>query len=238
MQGGKEIVVLSPHPDDAALDCSDHILAWKELGLQVSVVTVFTRLVTSSTEGPARDSLADLQRIRIYEDNKAMSALGVSWNQLGFVDAAFRYDRENLRYSDVGRRRSTSNDQVLNVLIRTILSLRNQSVFVVPLGVGGHLDHILVREAAEGAVDPTDLYYYVDYPYALSVFNWTRSNLAKVMRARRSIRWMSKAKKQLLQMYSSQIPLVFSHSRFSIPWITWTILRSYPEIILYQKRIE
>jgi LmbE family N-acetylglucosaminyl deacetylase len=176
--------------------------------------------------------------MRICEDNKAMSALGVSWKQLGFTDAASRYDHGNLRYPDEARRRSKSNDRMLNALTRSILSLRNRSVFVVPVGVGRHIDHILVREAAEGAVDPIELYYYVDYPYALSAFNWTRSNLSKVMTTRRSIRWMSKAKKQLLQLYSSQIPLVFSHSRLSIPWITWAILKSYPEIILYQKREE
>jgi len=230
-----EIIVISPHLDDAVLDCSDHILAWKEHGLPVRVVTVFTKLLTPSPEGGSHESPADLERIRMREDRKAMGLLGVSSECLGFADWAFRHKGKSPDRIDQAKQNALS-DPILGTLKTVIMSFRNRGLFVVPLGIGRHVDHVLVREAAEVAIEPTELCYYVDYPYALSIINWTGRHVLKVIGAKKSIRIMSKKKKQLLETYRSQIPQIFSHTRFSMPWITWAVVKSYPEIVLYHRR--
>ena len=45
---GKEIVVISPHLDDAVVSCCDHILDWKKKGNRVRILTIFTAFQTDS----------------------------------------------------------------------------------------------------------------------------------------------------------------------------------------------
>jgi LmbE family N-acetylglucosaminyl deacetylase len=233
MSAQEQIVVVSPHLDDAALDCCEHIFAWKRSGIRVSILTVFTAFSARVLSPWARwysgaaDSggLAEFERRRACEDLKAMNILGVSWNHLGFVAAGFRCNGGKTLYPDSEAICSgviSPEDMVLlNELKRTIRPLKDRSWLVVPFGIGKHVDHILVRKAAEEVVKPVDLYYYLDYPYALTPWNWTASDVVKVLTARKSIRWMSKVKRRLLNVYSSQIPRVF-------PLV---FPRTYPEII-------
>ena len=232
----KEIIVFSPHLDDAALGCSDHILAWKKLGLQVRVVTIFTKLSFPS-KSPTQGSPSDLELKRWSEDKQAMNLLGVSWNHLSFADWTFRRNYEKPCYICGRPKRCASNVSILGALQKAITPFAKRGSFVVPLGIGGHIDHLLVREAAENRTELSELCYYVDYPYALSILNWTLSDLMEVIAAKKSIKIMSNAKRQLLKKYTSQIPQIFSHTRLSMPWIIWTIAKSYPEIVLYHKRI-
>ena len=231
-----EVIVLSPHLDDAALDCADHILAWKKLGLSVRVVTLFAKSTSPSPESVTFDPSTDLERRRIHEDREVMSRLGVSWNHLSFADGRSRQENGKPHRESEQLQRGTSKDPIVAALTKAIVPFQKGSLFVAPLGIGGHVDHLLVREAAEFETDPADLCYYVDYPYALSVLNWTCTNMLRVMRAKKSIKVMSRAKRQLLGIYSSQIPQIFSHTRFSMPWITWNLVRVYPEIVVYGKR--
>jgi len=238
----KEIVVLSPHLDDAVFDCCDHILAWRRNALRVRVVTAFTDFSSRVLPSWARwytrvshcESLAELENRRVYEDVSAMDALRVSWNHLGFTDAAFRCNEGKPIYPDsqsiFSGAVSVHDFTVLAKLRETIERFRSQSRFVVPLGVGKHVDHVLVQMAAEDLVVPSEIYYYLEYPYALSGPNWTRNHLAKVMAAKKSIKWMSHPKRRLLRTYSSQYPSIFS--RPVLPLISWALIRFYPEIIL------
>ena len=230
-----EIIVFSPHLDDAALDCSDHILAWKKLGLSVRVVTIFTKLSLPSPNRPLLDSSTDLERRRMYEDRSVMTILGVSWSHLSFTDGWFR--KKNIESHRASEQcEGVSKKPILEALTEAIKPFRNGGLLVAPLGIGGHVDHLLVREAVEFEADPARLCYYVDYPYALSILHWTLSYMWTVISAKKSIKTMSKTKKQLLKTYSSQIPAIFSHTRFSTQWITWTLVGAYPEIVVYQER--
>jgi hypothetical protein len=44
--------------------------------------------------------------------------------------------------------------------------LQPDDVLVCPLGIGGHADHLIVRQAVEGLDRP--LWYYADVPYVLN----------------------------------------------------------------------
>ena len=235
MAARTEIIVLSPHLDDAVLDCCDHILTWKRNRLPVRVLTVFTffsnRILSPWTrwysQASGHQPIKEIERIRTCEDAKAMSILGVLWNHLGFIDAGFRSNEGEPLYPDMktifSGIVSPYDTSLLSQLRRSIISFRNCSQFLVPLGIGKHVDHILVRKAAEQAIGPGGLCYYVDYPYALSGRNWTINHVARVVTAKKSIKWMTKEKRRLLSIYSSQTPLLFGSIRF------------YPEIILNPK---
>lgn len=241
MTAQNEIVVLSPHLDDAVFDCCDHIFAWKRRA-RVRVVTAFTAFSSRVLSPWARwytgvshfASLAKLERDRVCEDVSAMNALCVSWNHLGFTDAAFRCNEGKPIYPD-GQSISSGTVSphdftLLAELKQAIEPFKNQSRMVVPLGVGKNVDHVLVRKVAEELILPAEIYYYLEYPYVLFGPNWTVNHAAKVIAAKKSIRWMSQAKRRLLRIYSSQYPTVFSRSL--PPLISWALTHSYPEIIL------
>ena len=80
----------------------------------------------------------------------------------------------------------------------------------------------IVKKIAEEMFGPTNLYYYVDFPYALSPRAWTPKNAVKVLRSKKTIKWITRRKRELLKIYSSQMEfLFFGH------------MDSYPEIILH-----
>jgi LmbE family N-acetylglucosaminyl deacetylase len=238
----KEIVVLSPHLDDAVFDCCDHIFAWKRREFPVRVVTAFTAFSNRVLSQWARwytglshcGSLAEFERERVCQDVNAMNALSVSWNHLGFVDAAFRSHEGRPIYPDsqsIFAGAVSFHDLALLAKLKLAIEpLKNRSRFAVPLGMGKHVDHIIVREAAEELILPAEMLYYLEYPYALHAPNWSATHVAEVIAAKKSIRWMSQAKRRLLRIYSSQYPVVFS--RALLPLISRAFIHSYPEIIL------
>jgi hypothetical protein len=54
--------------------------------------------------------------------------------------------------------------------------LKPDDLLVVPFGLGNHVDHRLVRAAAEGLRRP--LYYYADFPYVARSALWQPRGLA------------------------------------------------------------
>ena len=96
--GSKRILVISPHLDDAVLDCADHILQLKRAGHYVKVLTVFTKFADKHISSAARTYMyqsgfkkaRDFERFRKLEDKQAMNMLQVDWQHLNFTDGWFR----------------------------------------------------------------------------------------------------------------------------------------------------
>ena len=82
MAASRDIVVLSPHLDDAVLDCCDHILMWKSFRVKIATVfTVFSKETDTPwagwyTKASGCSSIEELTRTRVREDEKAMVMLG------------------------------------------------------------------------------------------------------------------------------------------------------------------
>ena len=235
MAASRDIVVLSPHLDDAVLDCCDHILMWKSF--RVKVVTVFTAfseeidtpLAGWYTKAAGCSSIKELERTRVHEDEKAMDVLGTSWSHLGYIDAGFRVHNNTPLYPDrrsIFSGNTSSHDlTLLNEIRDSLISSRYQGQVVVPLGIGKHVDHVLIRRAAEATFEPSNLSYYVDYPYALSIRNWLSHHAIEIATHKRSVKWTSRKKREIIEIYSSQENLIFGHIRY------------YPEIVTYPKKM-
>jgi LmbE family N-acetylglucosaminyl deacetylase len=125
-------LLLSPHWDDAVLDC------WSVLtsGRQVTVVNLFAGVpppgrlapwdaITGATDSAARS------RERIAEDARALACTGRTPVNLPFLDAQYR---------------SGSPDPTLEEIDRALFAAAPSASRVhVTAGVGGHLDHLLAR---------------------------------------------------------------------------------------------
>ncbi len=212
------LLIVSPHLDDAVLSCADHGLDWQRRGGAVHVLTLFSdagagRSALLGTEGqPCTDGHTRMQRRR-DEDAEAMRQLGFGFTHLGLVDAAFRgsngADFPDLRRLWAGQLGPGGAELVAATAQRLRCRSADFTQVVAPLGVGGHVDHLIARQACEQAFGAAALAYYADMPYARAPWRWRAAQCRQAALAHRSWRWISPHKQQVLRAYASEMPLLF-----------------------------
>lgn len=228
-------VYLSPHLDDAALSCGGQIAERVRAGETIWVVTVFT---ADETAGTVSDLAAGLHRLwrlpapvveaRRREDRAACARLGAvprHWNELEALyrpgaGGALYPDRESLFGSldpaDAGLQAAVAE---------RIRRLPDSCEVLSPLAVGAHVDHVLVRRAAEAARGAR-LGYYEDYPYvawnrgaleaALAGAEWVERTLPLSRAALRSkIRAIAAYTSQLRPLFGGRRRMAFRVRRFA-----------------------
>lgn len=167
---------ISPHLDDAVLSCGGRIWQQVRAGERVLIVTVFagapapdTPLSPFARELHARWGLADPVAARREEDAAALALLGAEWAYWSYVDCIYRRaaagcficDSEEALFGGV----HPAEDALIAELADRLRALAQEqgSAIYAPLAVGRHVDHQVVRRAAEGL---KGVVYYEDYPYA------------------------------------------------------------------------
>jgi LmbE family N-acetylglucosaminyl deacetylase len=171
-------IYLSPHLDDAVLSCGGSIYSQALSGTKVLVVTVFAGIPSTAQLSPLATELhnrwGDTQNpvaARRQEDRRALGMLGAEFLHLGFPDAIYRSHGDSFLYQldqDLFGPLHLSDRSLVAQMaasLATIQGLPHSKVFV-PLAVGNHVDHQLVRDA----VLVTDsllgrALFYEDYPY-------------------------------------------------------------------------
>jgi LmbE family N-acetylglucosaminyl deacetylase len=193
------VLVLSPHLDDAALSCGAVMTVVSQQQRPVTAMTVFSdcgpppysfmakRIVAAM--GP-QSPVAMMQR-RQGEDAVVLGSLGVQWRYLGLFEAPFRrYGRRGVnpplyptfRFDALRGRIHRVDRALVAQLAQTFTEVAAQTgagLVLAPLGVGRHVDHVIVREAATAAflqdsagaagaaaAGPPALWFYADYPYS------------------------------------------------------------------------
>jgi len=170
-------IYLSPHLDDAIYSCGGLIADQVKSGEHVENWTICAgdppeeelsplAEVLHAQWGTGRDAIA----VRRKEDIAACRIVGVAHRHLSFQDAIYRrspegewlYDprtlMDNLHPADF---------QLVEEICEFIsLLLRPDDLLLCPLSVGGHVDHRMIRAAAEKLATP--LLYYADMPYVLN----------------------------------------------------------------------
>ncbi|WP_157936938.1 PIG-L family deacetylase [Geodermatophilus chilensis] len=192
--GGRGVLVLSAHLDDAVLSCGA-LLSALARRTRVTVVTLFTEAGPPPHTRAARAFLrqctigdaAELYAARQQEDADVLAGLGVEHVHLGAPDALFR--RREVppavvragrvvpelvhRYPtfrlDIALGRVSAGDQALvdrlDARLRCLADRIDAGLVLGPVGVGRHVDHLLTRTLAERQPQPTVL--YADFPYVL-----------------------------------------------------------------------
>jgi LmbE family N-acetylglucosaminyl deacetylase len=183
-----DALYLSPHLDDAAFSCGGQIYRFVESGQRVLVVT----FMTGPAEGelsPAAEELHQLWgfedaeaslKARREEDVKACAALGAEPLHVGLVDALYRRSAATGEplYASVKaifKKPHPDDEAQVERLAKSLGDLPEAKRICVPFGIGNHVDHVLVRRAAERVYGPTRLEYYEDCPYAHSRRAWWKA---------------------------------------------------------------
>ncbi|GAC1426402.1 MAG: hypothetical protein NVSMB62_23930 [Acidobacteriaceae bacterium] len=169
-----KIAVLSPHRDDAAFSLSLTIGTWLDRGHTVEVVNCFTRseyAPFSNVESrPPGDRVTYVTGLRMKEDEcwnmqyEAKRRPGrLKFKDLGLKDAPLRL---NCSASEVCSIPMNPADRAMRK-IHSGLQQSEAGAVVLPLALGGHVDHRTARKAFL-AVSTSGLPYafYEDLPYA------------------------------------------------------------------------
>lgn len=211
-----KIIILSPHLDDAVLSLGEHILKWKKEGKKVTVITVFTRfgddkkIPEFSEDYLSRSGFGSVKMFeiaRIKEDKKVMKDFGVDYQHWDFIDAGFRgvyKSREELLSGKINKR----DISLIKKIEDKINKMGKVNLLLIPYGVGGHVDHLIVRKAAEKVLKNVN--YYFDVPYLWQKFEFLKL-IWKIIKAK-SLMNGSEEKRKKLEGYSSQYKLLVKNA--------------------------
>lgn len=189
IEQGIPLVVLSPHLDDAVLSCGA-LMTYAVEHVPVTVATLFTEAGPPPYTLSARTHLRhvgmtdaeSLYHERKIEDRTALESIGVTWVHAGLTEALYRRNARSQRFwvkllpelgyiypvyrwQIVSGRLAPADAGTLQDACAFIQRIAGQGpAFVLaPLAVGGHVDHVLTRTAAERS--GARIGYYSDFPY-------------------------------------------------------------------------
>lgn len=175
---GMRIIYLSPHLDDAVLSAGGLIHDQVVGGERVEIWTIMSGFPGSEEPSDfarkmhtewGTSSGVQTVRARRAEDLRAAGVLGAHPRHFGFLDCIYRRDAEGRPlYQEALYTPPHACDAGLPTQIARTISkgLRRDDVTVCQLGIGEHVDHLLVRKAAELLGSP--LLYDADLPYLLN----------------------------------------------------------------------
>lgn len=203
---------ISPHDDDVPFSLGAAVLDGR-FGSGI-VVTVFSR--SNCTIDDRDDDVARVTELRKKENEEFFCSLEVSLelHYLDRLDAPLRLGIRDERVFDAVSPASDEEEaECLCVALRQMLQWAG--VLFAPLGLGGHVDHVLVHKAAcTFTRDGWATAFYEDLPYAARmepadierIVKDTQSKIGQPLRAL-NIRSCSDAsrKRRALCAYKSQI---------------------------------
>jgi LmbE family N-acetylglucosaminyl deacetylase len=234
IEEGVPIVMLAPHLDDAALSCGALMLQAAER-THVTVVTFFTesgrpRHTLSACRYLQQVGAQNAQKLyeeRRTEDRAALESVGVPYLHVGLTEALFRrrpnpgwrsllapvlpeltHTYPSYRLHITSGRVASADMSTLDYACGVIQRLADTgpSIVLAPLAVGRHVDHVIVRSAAERS--GARVVYYSDFPYNQrhqvdSAFILRN----QLIRTQWSLR--IEAKSELILAYKSQVHALF-----------------------------
>jgi LmbE family N-acetylglucosaminyl deacetylase len=147
--GPPDVVVLSPHLDDAVLSIGAWIARLVRDGRRVEVWTAFTRQPDLTGVPRSWRPFGDYAA-RLAEDDEALDILGAGSRRLGLPERIWREPRPRSLAGAFRGPTGTEGFECLPALTATIAEVlaRPGVELYAPLGVGQHTDHVEVALAA------------------------------------------------------------------------------------------
>lgn len=167
-------IYISPHLDDAVLSAGGLIYEQAHSGIQVEIWNILCGVPPTDELSPFAQllhfqwgipSVTDLIRSRRVEDEKACQLVGAKPVYFDYLDCIYRRGKnDGWLYSNIFDP-PHQDESDLPARIAESISARLQPTdqLVCQLGLGSHVDHVLVRRAVELLQRP--LLYYTDIPY-------------------------------------------------------------------------
>ena len=167
-------IYLSPHLDDAVLSAGGLIYDQTSAGIPVEIWTLIAGVPKDTKYSPFAQLLhyqwgfssgEETFLARREEDRQAAAILGAKALHFDFLDCIYRRDKngEWPYYRITLPPHEMDADLPSRIAEAIFARLKPDDLLVCQLSVGSHVDHVLVRQAAELLGRP--LIYDVDVPY-------------------------------------------------------------------------
>lgn len=157
-----QVLALSPHPDDIALSCGGSIQ--RVPSYRLTILTCFTVSVWAPYASREHRTRSEIRALRIDEDHRYAGMLGAGLKTLPLPDITVRCPEGDWMSGN------TSGDPITTTLHASLLTAMRDldyDTLLCPLGIGGNIDHCLIREfALSFASDKCGIVLYEDQPYA------------------------------------------------------------------------
>jgi LmbE family N-acetylglucosaminyl deacetylase len=170
-------IYIAPHLDDAVLSCGGQIAQHIAAGTRVLVVTLCAASPTAGTRlTPYAEHLertyglgADPTAGRRAEDTSALAILGCDGLHLDQFDAPYRLDAYGTRGAVFAPPVADDPLGPATVqILKQLLAQQSQTRLYLPLGVGSHVDHLVVCAAGLAVHEQGgNIVWYEDAPYAV-----------------------------------------------------------------------
>jgi LmbE family N-acetylglucosaminyl deacetylase len=167
-------IYLSPHLDDAVLSAGGLIYEQTRTGTPVEIWTFMCGYAPEEAVSPFAEQLhqqwgfssaEETTRSRREEDRNAAAVVGASVTHFDFLDCIYRRKPNGeWLYSQIAVPPFPEDADIPGQIAQAVSArLQPDDVLVAQLSVGSHVDHVLVRQAAELLGRP--LLYDIDIPY-------------------------------------------------------------------------
>lgn len=163
-----ELTLLSPHRDDAAFSLSICLSQWRRTPVRLTILNFFTQ--SAYAPHALLFSSSSISAIRAREDRQALRAIDarIRIESAGLIDAPLRLGIEAHRVCDL-KPGASDDSPDLRTVRAAIRGHAVRGLAIAPLGLGNHVDHLLVSRAATDVIPGKRLAFYEDLPYA----TWT-----------------------------------------------------------------
>jgi LmbE family N-acetylglucosaminyl deacetylase len=202
------ILVLSPHRNDAAFSLALSLAAWRKAGHAVTLLNAVTRSIDAPFSDAdslhENDRLSYVSAMRKREDEAFLRLIpGITLIDANIKDAPLR---RHCAPEDVYTLPFDPNDSAAFKIGKHLTRHLTQPnpVFALPLALGGHIDHRIAREAAATLAADLPCAFYEDLPDAFREASIPdeQPNLTPILTAGPNpLAWKRKA----ILLYSSQI---------------------------------
>ena len=166
------ILVLSPHRDDAAFSLALSIRHWLSVGHTVSIQNVFTHSdyapYAVMERMPKGQQASYVSRLRQREDAAFLKYMGpgVSMSDLCLEDAPVRLRCESHQVCELNVRPDDLAISKIQQTVSAFIRSNPDAALVLPLGLGHHVDHSTARDASLKHSRVMPCAFYEDLPYA------------------------------------------------------------------------
>ncbi|MGA7194457.1 MAG: PIG-L family deacetylase [Anaerolineales bacterium] len=176
-------IYFSPHLDDAVLSAGGWIYDQTQAGHSVEIWTFMcgfpegaelTDFAKHLHQLWGTTSAEETIRVRRAEDLKAAAMVGAKAVHFDFLDCIYRRGKDgDFLYRDAIIRPNPAEADLPAQIAQTMIAWLKPDDFVIAqLAIGGHVDHLIVRSAAEllhrSMVWAVDIPYLLNYPADLA----------------------------------------------------------------------
>jgi LmbE family N-acetylglucosaminyl deacetylase len=160
----RQVTILSPHRDDAAFSLYLSLRTWRQSGVKVTVLNFFT--VSAYGKSPAGSGPEIISAVRRTEDRRVLARID---RRIRVVDCHLLDAPLRLAIDSAAVFRPETQPLAAMIepeIAKLIRGNARNGLLVTPLGLGGHVDHLAVHQAATSWPNKQRLAFYEDLPYA------------------------------------------------------------------------